>query len=249
MSVQIAIPEPTSSDPDYNQRSLAPYIASLEAVRAESTVLSSHDNNIRATEVMATSQGILLPGSRYDVDPGRYGEEPIPECGEADPVRAAMDEMLLQHAFALRKPILAICQGTQTLNVWRKGRLIQHLATAVNHRPGREVAEAHTVRIVPGSRLAGFLSKGESDTLWVNSSHHQAIRDVGDGLRVSAVSPVDGVIEAVELADTDHFVVAVQWHPERTYETSDFSRAIFAAFVQAARAWDSQQNGKRVVEA
>jgi putative glutamine amidotransferase len=71
----------------------------------------------------------------------------------------------------------------------------------------------------------------------VNSSHHQAVRTPGDNLRVSAVSPGDQVIEAVELDASDHFVVGVQWHPERTYAQSEFSRAIFAAFVQAAAAW------------
>ena len=71
----------------------------------------------------------------------------------------------------------------------------------------------------------------------MNSSHHQAIRTLGDNLRVSAVSPSDGVIEAVELDAADHFVVGVQWHPERTYAQSGFSRAIFSAFVQAATEW------------
>jgi putative glutamine amidotransferase len=181
-------------------------------------------------------QGILLPGSRYDVDPQRYGEAPIPECGEPDAGRNAVDELLLQDAFSLRKPILAICHGTQTLNVWRNGSLIQDLKTAVNHRPGREVVEAHPVRITQGSRLTRLLPPGEL-SVQVNSSHHQAIRIPGDNLLVSAVSPEDGVIEAVELDSPEHFVLAVQWHPERTYTQSAFSRAIFAAFVQAAVLW------------
>jgi putative glutamine amidotransferase len=71
----------------------------------------------------------------------------------------------------------------------------------------------------------------------VNSSHHQAIRHVGDNLTVSAISPKDGVIEGVELASEDHFVVGVQWHPERTYTTSAFSRAIFQKFVESVAAW------------
>jgi putative glutamine amidotransferase len=75
----------------------------------------------------------------------------------------------------------------------------------------------------------------------VNSSHHQAIHAPGDGLLVSAVSPVDGVVEAVELESHEHFVLGVQWHPERTYTESALSRAIFAAFVQAAAAWKPQQ--------
>jgi putative glutamine amidotransferase len=71
----------------------------------------------------------------------------------------------------------------------------------------------------------------------VNSSHHQAILAPGDNLLVSAVSPVDGVVEAVELDSEEQFVLAIQWHPERTYTTSAFSRAIFAAFVQASVVW------------
>jgi len=78
----------------------------------------------------------------------------------------------------------------------------------------------------------------------VNSSHHQAVRVAGDNLLVSAVSAEDGVIEAVELDAPDHFVVAVQWHPERTYAQSSVSRALFASFVEAARAWKSPVDGE-----
>ena len=160
---------------------------------------------------------------------------------EADAGRTAVDELLLQDAFNLRKPILAICHGAQTLNVWRNGSLIQDLKTAVNHRPGRDVVEAHPVRISSGSRLARMLPAGEHAEPQVNSSHHQAIKAVGDNLLVSAVSPEDGVIEAVELDSLSHFVVAVQWHPERTYAQSAFSRAIFSAFVHAVEAWQPQR--------
>jgi putative glutamine amidotransferase len=148
-----------------------------------------------------------------------------------------VDELMLQDAFNLRKPILAICHGAQTLNVWRNGSLVQDLRTAVNHRPGREVVEAHPVRIAQGSRLSRLLPAGERLEVQVNSSHHQAIRTAGDKLRVTAVSPVDGVIEAVELDSADHFVLAVQWHPERTYAQSAVSRAIFGEFVHASEAW------------
>jgi putative glutamine amidotransferase len=85
--------------------------------------------------------------------------------------------------------------------------------------------------------LKGIVPVPEAGDVAVNSSHHQAIRVAGDNLRVSAVSPGDGVIEAVELDAADHFVVGVQWHPERTYEQSGFSRAIFSAFVKAAAEW------------
>jgi putative glutamine amidotransferase len=245
MSIRIAIPEPTSSDTEYNQRSLPPYLAALRAAGATPILIPLNERQDRVARLLDSVQGVLLPGSRYDVDPQRFGEDPIPECGPADPARTAVDELLLQDAFNLHKPILAICHGAQTLNVWCNGSLIQDLdsvtKTPVNHRPGREVIEAHPVKITPGSRLAALVPADEQSQPRVNSSHHQAIRTAGDNLLVSAVSPQDGVVEAVELDSPGHFVLAVQWHPERTYTVSAFSRAIFAALVQAASAWEPRK--------
>ncbi len=247
MAVRIAIPEPTSSDAEYNQRALPQYVEALKAAGAEAVVVPLSETQERVAKLLAGVQGVLLPGSKFDVDPQRYGEAREPECAEDDPARTAADELLLQDAFNLRKPILGICQGTQNLNVWRGGALVQDLKTAVDHRPGREVVKAHAVEIAEGSRLRGILPASEADStqeggvevgnVEVNSSHHQAVRTPGDNLRVSAISPGDGVIEAVELDVADHFVVGVQWHPERTYAQSGFSRAIFSAFVQAAADW------------
>lgn len=238
MPVHIAIPEPTGSDTAYNERSLPQYVAALRSAGATALILPLHERPDRVAQLLAGVQGILLPGSGNDVDPQRYGEDPIPECGEADPARTAVDELLLQDAFNLHKPILAICYGVQALNVWRNGSLIQDLKTAVNHRPGREVVEAHAVRIAEGSRLAALLPPGNVHEDPVNSSHHQAIRAPGDNLLVTAVSPQDGVIEGVELDSPGHFVLGVQWHPERTWTQSALSRAIFTAFVEAASAWE-----------
>jgi putative glutamine amidotransferase len=241
MAVRIAIPEPTSDDPEYNQRALPQYLEAVKAAGAESVVVPLHEAQDRIAKLLASVQGILLPGSGHDVDPQRYGETPVPECASDDPVRAVADEQLLQDAFDHRKPILAICHGTQTLNVWRGGSLIQDLKTPVNHRPGRDVVEAHPVQLAQGSRLKEILARAGESNAQVNSSHHQAIRTAGDNLRVAAVSPSDGVIEAVELDAPNHFVVGVQWHPERTCAQSEFSRAIFSAFVQAAGAWQTPQ--------
>ena len=237
MSVHIAIPEPTSSDSAYNQRSLPPYLAALHSAGVTAVLVPLHERQDRVARLLLGVQGILLPGSGFDVDPERYGEERIAECGEADPGRTAVDELLLQDAFNLHKPILAICHGAQTLNVWCNGTLVQDLRTSVNHSPGRSVVEAHPARITAGSRLARLLAPGARLESQVNSSHHQAVKKVGDNLLVSAISPEDDVIEAVELDSASHFVVGVQWHPERTYTHSAFSRAIFSAFAQAAMAW------------
>lgn len=240
MSLHIAIPEPASNDPAYNQRSLPPYLAALHSAGVTPILVPLHERQDRVARLLAGVQGILLPGSHYDIDPQRYGEDRIRECGEADPGRAAVDELLLQDAFSLHKPILAICQGAQTLNVWRNGTLVQDLKTPVNHSQGREVFEAHRVSVSPASKLARLLPPVAELEVVINSSHHQAIRTVGDNLLVSAVSLDDGIIEAVELDSPSHFVIAVQWHPERTYSHSAFSRAIFSAFVQAAAAWQTR---------
>ena len=237
MSVHIALPEPTSSDTEYNQRSLPPYLAALHSAGVTPIIVPLHERQDRVARLLAGVQGILLPGSGFDVDPQRFGETRIPECGPADPGRTAVDELMLQDAFSLHKPILGICHGAQNLNVWLNGTLIQDIQTQVNHRPGRTVVNAHPVQVTPGSRLAGLLHGVDPAETQVNSSHHQAVKRPGDKLLVSAISPADGVIEAVELDSPDHFVLGVQWHPERTYTEKALSRAIFAAFVQAASVW------------
>jgi putative glutamine amidotransferase len=241
MTIRIAIPEPSSSDEEYNGRTLPAYVEALESVGASAVVVRLNEARDQVAKLLAGVQGLMLPGSRYDVDPRRYGEEPVAECGEADAGRTAMDELLLTDAFSAKKPILAICHGTQTLNVWRNGSLIQDLdsvlKTPVNHQPGRSLVEAHPVKVTEGSRLAALLPEGAALETQVNSSHHQAIRVPGRNLRVTAISPIDGVIEAVELDSADHFVVAVQWHPERTCAESAVSRSIFKTFVDAATLW------------
>jgi putative glutamine amidotransferase len=248
MTVSIAIPEPTSTDSAYNQRSLPQYIAALHSAGATPIVIPLHERKDRVAKVLAGVQGILLPGSGFDVDPQRYGEDRIPACAEADPGRAAMDGLLLESAFSVQKPVLGICAGAQELNVWRNGSLVQDLQTAVNHTPGRGIVDAHAATIMRGSRLSKLLDPGEGEAS-VNSSHHQAIKTPGDDLLVVAVSPTDGVVEAVELDSADHFVVGVQWHPERTYTQKPLSRAIFAAFVEAAESWQLRRTTETALKA
>jgi putative glutamine amidotransferase len=235
MSVRIAIPE-ASSDAEYNARSMALYLDALRAAGSEAVEIDLALPQAAVARILAGTQAVLLPGSRFDVEPERYGASREPQCGPADAARTAVDELLLQDAFNLGKPVLAICHGAQSLNVWRGGTLIQDLKTGVQHRAGREVLEAHAVTIAEGSRLGALLGAAAA-TQMVNSTHHQAILQAGDQLSIVAVSPEDGVVEAVELDATDHFVLGVQWHPERTYHQNPFSRAIFSAFVGAADCW------------
>jgi putative glutamine amidotransferase len=243
---RIAIPEPTSTDEAYNQRSLPQYIRAVEAAGGTAVPVPLHATPAAWASTLASCSGVLLPGSPADVDPARYGQDRVKECADKDEAREAVDDLLLQGAFDQGKPILGICYGLQSLNVWRQGTLVQDLphadaaiAGTVNHQPGREVQKAHPILVTPGSRLSHVV-KGigeEASGLFVNSSHHQAIGRPGKALMVAATSPDDGVIEALEGADPKQFVVAVQWHPERSYEVSAASRAIFAAFLDATREW------------
>src|SRR5258708_5729625 len=111
MAIHVAIPEPTGSDAAYNARSLPQYISALEAAGAKPVIVPLNELQERVARMLVDVQGVLLPGSGFDVDPERYGEARIAECGAADPARTAVDELLLQDAFNLRKPILAICHG------------------------------------------------------------------------------------------------------------------------------------------
>ena len=203
-------------------------------------------------KLIADCQGILLPGSGADVNPQKYGQETDPETAPADPARENVDELLLQDAHNMGKPIFTICFGTQMLNVWRGGTLIQHLTgMPVNHKAGRTVGVAHTASVAADSLLGSLAAAQNPPTeagflrLPVNSSHHQAIGIAGDGLRVTARSPEDGVVEAIENtpdAVGGPFVLGVQWHPERTFDDSVASRALFSRFVAEAAAWTPKPN-------
>ncbi|MGA3224814.1 MAG: gamma-glutamyl-gamma-aminobutyrate hydrolase family protein [Acidobacteriaceae bacterium] len=242
---RIAIPEPTSTDEAYNQRSLPQYIQAVEAAGGTAVPVPLHESAAAQADILASCSAILLPGSPADVDPARYGQETVKETAARDMPREATDNLLLRDAFEFGKPILGICYGLQFLNVWRRGSLIQHLpgreaanGISINHEPGRDVQEAHSIEVKPGTRLSRIMaSTQEGEGSYVNSSHHQAIDRPGQELVVAAVSPDDGVIEALEGAEPTQFVVAVQWHPERSYESSAASRALFAAFLEAARSW------------
>lgn len=247
---RIAIPLPTSTDPEYNARAWAQYAAAVRCAGGDPVEIACTLDSKEIVRLANPCQGILLPGSPADLNPHKYGAEVQPETAAADPSRENVDELLLQDAHNLHKPLLCICYGMQSLNVWRTGTLVQDLLPLpVNHKAGRSVAVAHSVAIAPESRLAEILAQsGEMQTqpeglrLPVNSSHHQAIGIVGDGLRVVARCPQDGVVEAVEGIpapgdEAGHFILGLQWHPERTQETSAASRALFNSFLKVARVW------------
>lgn len=237
MKPHIAIPEPCFYDPDYNRRALPRYVAAVAATGGEAVIitLSAPPEEI-ATRITQCS-AVLLPGNNADVDPQKYGAPQHPKTGVADPLRDAADELLLQDAYNMRKPIFGICYGLQSLNVWRSGTLVQHIESTINHSPQDKSAPAHTVTIESGSLLAHELGIDRSGKISVNSSHHQAADILGDALRVVGRCPEDGTIEAVEGTLPGHYVLAVQWHPERDFNQDENSRTLFVRFVEAARQW------------
>ena len=243
MKPRIAIPVPHSSAPIYVMRALPQYERAVRQAGGEPVILDVKAAPSTIAQRVKSCDGVLLPGSPADVDPEKYGATRHQKTAAADILRDNTDELLLQDAYNMRKPIFGICYGMQSLNVWRTGTLDQHLETPIDHDAGRTVAEAHAIVIDPKSRLASILRAahalpaGSEPSITVNSSHHQAVGVLGDGLRLVAHSPIDDVKEAVEGADGDHFVLGVQWHPERTYDSDLASRAMFQAFIRAAAEW------------
>ena len=240
---RIAIPLPTSGDADYNQRSWPNYAAAVEAAGGEPVRVELGTAKTLREAARACS-GILLPGSGADVLPARYGAEPDPATNKADEAREIADWTLLEEAERHRLPVLGICYGLQSLNVFRGGSLVQDLLPLpVNHSAGRKVAVAHTADVAPESVLGSLMNGREASDhdgflrLPVNSSHHQAISQPGPGMLIVARCPEDGVIEAIEAEydpNNPWFFMAVQWHPERSTEISAASRALFARLVQEA---------------
>jgi putative glutamine amidotransferase len=242
MRPRIAIPLPHSGDPEYAQRAYPQYAAAVEMAGAEPVQIPLDKPPAEIMKLIERCDAVLLPGSKADVDPAKYDAARNPQTASADAGRDTVDELLLQDAYNMRKPVLAICYGLQILNVIRTGSLVQHIESPINHAAGRKVAVAHDVKVAPGSMLASIV--GASAPLPVNSSHHQSAATVGDGLRVVATCPDDGIVEALEGTSPDHFVLAVQWHPERTVREDEPSRAIFRALVEAARAKHKELTGE-----
>jgi len=233
MAPRIAIPVPHSADPAYATRSLPQYERAVETAGGVPVRVPLDQSPAQTMKLIEGCDAVLLPGSKADVDPAKYKAQRSPQTADSDSGRDAVDWILLDDAYQTRKPILGICYGLQSLNVYRAGTLIQHIESPVNHSAGRTVAVAHTVEVEPESKLAEIIDRCEVP---VNSSHHQSADTVGQGLRVVARSPQDGIIEAIEGTSADHFVLAVQWHPERSVEQDEASRAIFRALVDGARA-------------
>lgn len=251
MRPRIAIPIP-NSDANYSARVLPQYARAVEMAGGTPVQILLTSSNAEVAQLAKNCHGVLLPGSPADVDPQKYGAaERHPKTAPSDPARDNVDELLLQDAHNMRKPLLGICYGTQSLNVWRNGSLVQHIESPVKHtrfdNEPQDTVVTHAAVIDPKSLLASIITPALQDVnsnepfgIEVNSSHHQSVEQPGDGLRVVARSPQDKVIEAVEGIAPGHWVLGVQWHPERTFNDDAISREIFRSLVRAAAEWQAR---------
>lgn len=177
--------------------------------------------------------GLVLPGGD-DVDPGRFGENPIAQCGTIDPQWDDLDLWAAGFALERNMPILAICRGCQVLNVALGGTLIQDIPTQVRDsikhaQQAPRWYASHDISVQSASLLGNIWG---NDPKKVNSYHHQSLAKVGKGLRIVASAP-DGIIEAVESSE-HRFVLGVQWHPELMTEHYPVAGRIFEHFIQAS---------------
>lgn len=191
----------------------------------------THDEG-EIEELLDHMHGILLTGG-HDVSPALYNEKPLKECAQTIEERDRMEMILLKKTLERDMPVLGICRGIQFLNVFTGGTLYQDLPTqrptkTEHHQSPPYDIPVHEVTIKDDSKLFKLLGKR---SIRVNSYHHQAIKDIGEDLKIMAISE-DGLTEAVEMPDK-RFVWAVQWHPEFAYKKDDVQRKIFEEFVKS----------------
>jgi putative glutamine amidotransferase len=239
---RIGVPWRTAAEESANQRAkIDKYLRSVERAGGEGVLLSLTSGSDSLKHEAAYLDAILLTGSPADVNPAHYGAKRHPAAADADAARERTDFALLEHALIAGKPVLAICYGIQSLNVFLGGSLVQdipsELGTKICHSPeedelpdGSEAPDAmHGASLDPG-RVFNLSGAAQAE---INSWHHQSVLELGRGLRVTARAP-DGVIEAVEWADNSNWVVGVQWHPERM-PGDELALSLFRDLVTAAR--------------
>jgi putative glutamine amidotransferase len=207
------------------------YLDTVVAAGGQPLVLPPLGKEVSLDAFLDRLDGFVLTGG-LDLDPRRWGLPGHPAVQPVPERRDDSDRQLVRRLLARRMPLLAIGLGMQQLNVACGGTLYLHLPEdlprALPHRDPTGAPHRHTVLIEPGTRMEEIYGPGE---IRVNSAHHQAVRQVGSGLRVGAMAP-DGVIEAIEAVDANWFCIGVQWHPE-SETASALDLQLFECFIQA----------------
>src|SRR5256886_12920881 len=157
MKPRIAILLPHGSDPEYARRAIPQYERSVELSGGQPVRIPLDRTPAEVMKLIERCDGVLLPGSKADVDPAKFEAARDPKTAAADPKRDTVDELLLQDAYNMREPGLGICYGLQILNVYRSGTLVQHIESPVNHEAGKQVAGAHEGTNSEGSKVAAMV--------------------------------------------------------------------------------------------
>jgi len=239
---RVGVPWRTASEEAANHRAkIANYLRAVEQAGGEAVLLSLASSSDDLKRQAADLDAFVLTGSPADVDPAHYRAKRHRATADSDPARERTDFTLLEHALGAGKPVLAICYGIQSLNVFFGGSLVQDIPTELGSKichspeedelPGGEEAPdpRHGAQFDPGR----VLSLSVAPRAEVNSSHHQSVLDPGRGLRITAHAP-DGVVEAVEWTGVSNWIVGVQWHPERMPKDA-LAQALFRDLLSAAR--------------
>ena len=210
------------------------YTHAIETAGGIPLVLPCTEDEALLDQLTALCHGFVFSGGE-DIDPVRYGEEKLPQCGEQALRRDAFDLAMFEKALASGKPILGICRGSQLINVALGGTLWQDLPSQqpsdIRHvQQEGQFEHSHSVNILPGTPLAAATGK---ERLTINSFHHQAAKALGKGLQVMATAD-DGTVEATWLPE-HRFLWSIQWHPERLSDIDADARAIFGSFIDACK--------------
>ena len=223
-----------SSDPAVAELKNRRYVEALERAGALPVPLDERAPAAERARAFAAMDGLLLSGGA-DIDPSRYGETPA-GARAAEPGRDALEDEAFRAAMGSGVPILGVCRGLQAINVFSGGSLVQHLDGHESTAYPSPAVTQHRLGLADGSRLAAIL--GESSELEVNSYHHQAITAdrLAPGLRISAFADhadAGELVEGVESADPDRWLIGVQCHPERTESSPPVFERLWASFVAA----------------
>lgn len=214
------------------------YLRAVEAAGGVPLLIHLSDDLEVVRALYEHCDGILLPGGE-DIAPSYFGEEPHPQLGAVDPQRDAVEVALARWTRDENKPLLGVCRGVQVLNVAFGGSLYQdipsQLPASLDHRHNTKLRQydvlGHPIVLEPDSWLAGQL---DADEILANTMHHQSVKAVAPGLRVTATAP-DGVIEGLE-GTGSQFVVGVQCHPEHLWRAAEPRwLRLFEGFVAACR--------------
>jgi putative glutamine amidotransferase len=230
----VAVSATSDVQPGYSHRVRlnSAYVTALENAGLIPVIIPPLAASGAAHDILSRVDGLVITGGE-DVEPSRYGQRRSEKCGKSNGPRDETEISLIREASELRLPLLAICRGPQVVNVALGGTLIQDIPSevpgALQHNSEDERAtRVHDVTIDEGSRISRAIGE---NTIRVNSFHHQSVKDIAPGLIVTARAP-DGIVEGIEPADDDWWMMGIQWHPEEMNDSPEpWDRGLFRAFA------------------